>query len=184
MIINLSEIPSEGRSFICNERTAEFNESLNDLIGKGPYEVDFFIQPVGNIYQVTGKIYTEQTMSCTRCLREFPLKLNESIHELLIPGKEMPRTGKESKVNHTSELETEGPSTTVVSYPNFDPSSMLRDIVALAQPAHPICTAECLGICQFCGKNKNEAACGCVAPQPETFVAKSPFAKLRDIKFN
>ena len=183
MLINLSEIPPEGRTFHFTEKTAELNSALEDLVRNCPYSIDFQIQPVGNIFEVTGKIHSDVKMECTRCLKEFALKIDERIHELLIPGKELPRTGRETKVNHTSELEGTGPSSTLVSFPNFDAGVLMRDTVALAQPDHPVCSASCMGLCQYCGKNLNEGFCGCAALRNKD-QRPSPFSKLKEMKFN
>jgi uncharacterized protein len=183
MLINLSEIPPEGRDYLCTEKTAELNQALLDLVRNCPYQVDFRILPMGNIFEVTGTIHSHIAMECTRCLKPFALNLNERIHELLIPGKELPRTGRESKVNHTSELADSGPSSSIVSFPNFDPGPLMRDTVALAQPDHPICSETCKGLCQHCGKNLNEGDCSCATVHHEDAVKPNPFSKLREMKF-
>lgn len=184
MLINLSEIPPEGRDYHCTEKTAELNSALADLVRNCPYSVDFHIQPMGNIYEVTGKFHSAIKIECTRCLKDFALKMDERIHELLIPGKELPRTGREMKVNHTSELGDAGVTSSMVNFPNFDAGNLMRDTVALAQPDHPVCSENCKGLCQYCGKNLNEGACGCAAMHNEPDVKPSPFSKLKEMKFN
>ncbi len=182
MIINLSEIPQEGRSYFCTEKTGEFNDVLADLIGERPYHIEFFIQPVGNIYQMSGSIDSKIELSCSRCLCEFPLPIHEQIKELLIPSsKEMPRTGRETKVNHTSELETNGPSTTILDSSKFDASKLIRDLVSLGQPTYSLCQESCQGLCQHCGSNLNEQTCSCDQVHKEK---SSPFAILNELKFN
>ncbi len=183
MLINLSEIPPEGRTYQCTEKTAELNDSLMDLVRRSPYSIDFHIQPMGNIFEVTGKIHSDIKVECTRCLKDFALKMDEPVHELLIPGQELPRTGRETKVNHTSELQGRGPSSSIVNFPNFDAGILMRDTVALALPDHPICTENCKGLCQYCGKNLNEGCCACAAPHNEV-EKPSPFSKLKEMKFN
>jgi uncharacterized protein len=39
---------------------------------------------------------------------------------------------------------------------------MLREQVLLALPLKTICREDCKGLCAHCGKNLNEAGCGCV----------------------
>lgn len=181
MRINLSEIPPEGRQYLCNQKTGEFEEALTDLVGQRPYDVNFFIQPVGNIYEITGKIDTHLGLTCARCANDFNYGIHEKIHELLVPGGKLPRTGKEAKVNHVSELDDSGPSTTVIESLNFDMDPLVRDLVALAEPNIAICSDHCKGLCQFCGTNLNLKECQCEAGQQKK---SSPFAKLGEIKFN
>jgi uncharacterized protein len=38
---------------------------------------------------------------------------------------------------------------------------MLREQVILAEPMHPLCREECLGICPVCGRDRNLAPCEC-----------------------
>jgi uncharacterized protein len=42
---------------------------------------------------------------------------------------------------------------------------MVRDAVLLELPAAPLCRADCLGLCKWCGADLNERPCGCVAPK-------------------
>ncbi len=184
MLINLSEVPAEGRDYHCTENTAELNEALTDLLNNSPYAVDFHLQPMGNIFEVTGSIHSDISFDCTRCLKHFALKMHEPIHELLIPGKDLPRTGRESKVNHSSELAVTGPSSSTINFPNFDAGILMRDIVSLALPDHPVCSETCKGLCQFCGKNLNDGACSCAAVHNESEDKRSPFSKLKEMKFN
>lgn len=42
---------------------------------------------------------------------------------------------------------------------------MVRDTVLLELPAAPLCRPDCRGLCPWCGTDRNERACGCVAPR-------------------
>ena len=181
MKINLNEIPEEGREYICNQRTGEFSESLSDLVGKEPYAIQFMVRPLGNIYEVTGNIKTQLNLTCARCAADFKSELNLNLNELLVPGEKLPRTGKEAKVNHISELDNGGPSTSIFESFSFDMSPLIRDTVALSEPTIAFCKTDCKGLCQYCGIDLNTASCNC---DIEHQMRNSPMAKLAEIKLN
>ena len=52
----------------------------------------------------------------------------------------------------------------------------VKPALALAENIAPVCKETCKGLCAVCGKNKNEAGCGC---KEEPF---SPFAALKNLK--
>ncbi len=46
----------------------------------------------------------------------------------------------------------------------LDLGPMVRDAVVLELPLAPLCRETCRGLCPQCGADRNEEACGCVAP--------------------
>jgi uncharacterized protein len=40
----------------------------------------------------------------------------------------------------------------------------MRETILLALPAHPVCRAECRGLCPQCGVNRNRESCRCKPP--------------------
>ncbi len=46
----------------------------------------------------------------------------------------------------------------------IDLGPMVRDAVVLELPMAPLCREDCAGLCPQCGADRNEGACGCVAP--------------------
>lgn len=181
MKINLKEIPSEGREYICNQRTGEFSESLSDLVNTEPYTIHFLVRPLGNIFEVSGDIKTQLGLICSRCAADFKMPIELKLNELLVPGEKLPRTGKEAKVNHISELDYSGPSTSVFESALFDMGPLVRDVVVLSEPNIPICDKDCKGLCQYCGLDLNKSSCNCDA---ENQKHTSPFSKLAEIKLN
>ncbi|MDZ4661861.1 MAG: DUF177 domain-containing protein [Pseudomonadota bacterium] len=181
MKINLNEIPVEGREYICNQRTGEFSESLADLVRQEPYTVHFLVRPIGNIFEVTGNIKTQLNLTCARCAADFKSTLDLKLNELLVPGEKLPRTGKEAKVNHISELDDDGPTTSIFESFSFDMNPLIRDTVALSEPTIAFCKIECKGLCQYCGQDLNAVTCNC---DVEHQMRASPLAKLAEIKLN
>jgi uncharacterized protein len=154
MIINLNEIPSEGRQFICNTQTGDLNESLRDLIGSTPHEADFFIRPFPNgTFQMKGTIKTQMDEDCSRCGIDFKHQLSEKFEELLIPKLDAPRGTKFSKVNHLSDLHEEGrPSVTEYEGNHFNVGEYLHEVIAMAVPMIPAPPEDKDGNCSLCQK--------------------------------
>jgi uncharacterized protein len=59
---------------------------------------------------------------------------------------------------------------------NVDLGPVVRDEIALALPAAPLCREDCLGLCPICGTDLNNAPCG-----GHDDVAYSRFAVLRQL---
>ena len=57
----------------------------------------------------------------------------------------------------------------------IDLEPMIRDAVVLAMPYAPLCKADCLGICERCGGDRNEGGCMCA---PEVDERWAPLAGL------
>jgi uncharacterized protein len=47
----------------------------------------------------------------------------------------------------------------------IDLGPMVRDAVVLELPMAPLCREDCAGLCPQCGADRNEGACGCIAPR-------------------
>ena len=61
-----------------------------------------------------------------------------------------------------------GPSTrssTRSSTTTLDLAPLARDAIVLELPLAPLCRDDCAGLCPSCGADRNEGACGCVAPR-------------------
>jgi len=181
MIIDLKEIPESGSQYHCTQNTKEFNKALEGVLGKTPYEINFKIQPNGNLYTVFGNAKVEMPLTCIRCLGDFSLPISVEIKEFLLMAEELPRTGKEAKVNHTSELIEDGPMTTYLKDLKFDLSPLVYDLIALAAPNHALCGENCKGLCGTCGIDLNKLSCHC----PDIRQHGHPgFAKLKELKLN
>ena len=48
---------------------------------------------------------------------------------------------------------------------DLDLGPMVRDTIIMALPLAPLCRATCQGLCPYCGADRNEEPCRCVAPR-------------------
>ena len=58
----------------------------------------------------------------------------------------------------------------------MDLEPLVRDAVLLELPLAPLCRPDCLGLCPFCGVNRNEEACSCEAPTDPRWVRSTSCA--------
>ncbi len=146
--MDLREVYREGRDFFYNQESGELTESLADLVGANPYSVEIHIAPLGNAYEVTGEVKTEMNLLCSRCGIDFKYPVRESFRELLVVSKDLPRQGKEARVNHSSELDPQGPNVTLLTDENFNVGQFAREIIGLAEPVQPLGKPDCDDSCE------------------------------------
>ncbi len=183
MLINLLEIPAEGKLYICNQNTGDLNADLQDLIGKTPYQTEFTIRPLqAGTFELTGFIKTSLAEDCSRCGIDFDLAVDQKIKELLIPEQQLERTSKFAKANHVSDMHNEGPSVYEYQGHHFNAGEYFHEVIALAEPytPAPACTSD--GNCSLCKKPVSDEKFSYEDPGFEE--PTSPFASLKNIKLN
>lgn len=140
MKIRLNEIPAEGRSYTFNRETAELDQDLADLIGDHAYEVAMTIHPIGNAYEMRGKLSTTLTETCSKCGYEFELPILRSFHEILFEEQDDHRKSHSVHGNQSVDFEDDSrPSMTPVKGDVFDPGSFAHEAIGLAEPFYPTC---------------------------------------------
>jgi len=139
MRIRLSEIPEDGRHFSFNRETGELNEALRDLIDQAPYKVEFEIRPLGNAYQLQGKLITQITETCSLCGWDLHLPLTKDINEILVDEPAADRETHHVHGNQSVNFLNDGPSMTPVQNETFDAAEYVHEVIALAEPLYPSC---------------------------------------------
>jgi uncharacterized protein len=183
MKIQLKEIPEDGRHYHFNRTTAELNADLKDLIEDREYDIQFAILPLSDHYELRGQVIAYLPQVCSRCGCDFEMPLNEGFKELIMVVPHHDRKEKTSRVNHISDLFSEGPMVTELHSFELDVGEFFHQFFALAEPILPICSADCKGICLQCGAALNVENCRCDASTQEDPVAH-PFSALKDLKLN
>ena len=175
MRVRIDEIPESGRTLRFHwdeDRLRQFvppDDPFNIKLLR-PVNVVLNLNRHPDHIRVTGKIEGALEVSCYRCLKPFPLPLNEHVDLYLF---EKARTPKEEE----KEIEPEE-----LAYEFFDGEVievgwLVAEQIFLSLPVKVLCSEECRGICPGCGANLNEEACRCKADG-----GQSPFAKLKSIK--
>ncbi|HUQ90965.1 MAG TPA: DUF177 domain-containing protein [Bryobacteraceae bacterium] len=104
--------------------------------------------------RVRGHLQVSMEAPCDRCLEPAACRV-DSDFDLFYRPLETGPTEAEVEI-HEGEIEIgfyEGDS--------LELEEILREFVLLALPMRKVCKPDCKGICPVCGRNRNEAACGC-----------------------
>jgi len=173
--IRVDEIPESGRTLRFHweqDRLKQFVPSDD------PFNLDL-IRPVSVVLnldkrqdhiRITGKIEGHLKVGCHRCLKPFPLLLNENVDIYLVEVDRMPKEGEK-------ELERDETAHEFFDGEVIEVDHLVAEQIFLALPVKVLCSEDCKGICPGCGANLNEEPCRCKAER-----GQSPFEKLKSIK--
>ncbi len=101
-------------------------------------EVDLRLESVHEGILATADVYAEAKTNCSRCLEDMNLKIEVDFQELFA-------------YSYSSDDEL------LVTNEHIDLEQPVIDSVVLSLPFQPVCSQECLGLCQECGVRLNEA---------------------------
>jgi len=139
MRINLNEIPAEGRSYEFSRATGELNAALADLLEKNPYEVELFIKPMGNAFEMSGRLVSRKQTLCSKCGFEIDLPLSQNVKEFLIEEPKEYRKDQAVHGNGAVDFLADGPGVTHYKSPFFNIDDYVHEAFALAEPTYPEC---------------------------------------------
>jgi len=139
MRINLNEIPADGRSYEFNRQTGELNEALSDLLDKNQYQVELYIKPMGNAFEMKGKIASRKQTLCSKCGFDIDLPLVQNVKEILIEEPKEYRKDQAVHGNGAVDFLADGPSVTHYRSPFFNVDDYVHEAFALAEPFYPEC---------------------------------------------
>ncbi len=139
MKIRLNEIPQDGRAYTFDRKSGELNSILQDLVETRPYDVNFFIKPIGNAYEVRGKIDAQVHEVCSRCGYDFDLPISRQVNEILFEEQEDHRKSHSVHGNQSVDFLGKGPSMTAVKGDIFDAGEYVHEQIALEEPFYPMC---------------------------------------------
>ena len=122
---------------------------------------------------VEGAAESKITLLCSRCLEEasFPLKIK--LNAEYLPSSKAPGNGEH-------ELKSDELDIGYYSGDEIDIDGLIRENMLLSLPMKPLCKSDCKGICYKCGRNLNEADCGCRTDEVDPRLA--PLNKLLNQK--
>lgn len=172
--IRLDELPEEGKSYSYSQESEELNEDLREAIGSNPFSVELHLEKMGGAFQASGSIETFQNLQCAKCGGDVKTPVALKVNEILLIEREMPRSSKSARVNHSTELDPLAPDVVSLTHPELSVGEFIREIILLNEPFRPLCLKPCEN--PYLLKNTQEMA--------ENSVNLSPFADLKDFKLN
>lgn len=182
-VIYLRELPNEGRTYIYTNESAELTPFLKDLLGQRPYRVEIEVKPMGNVYSAIGTIEAGLEELCSRCAIDFILPVKERFNEILVVGETPHRGGgHQARVNHSSELNADGPECTELPTHEFRVADFVHEIIALSRPIKPMAKPDCDDSCENfqMALQKGWVTTG----NSDSFQKTNPFSQLSKLKLN
>lgn len=163
MIINITDIPPEGRDLKFNldlasltHRVREFEDGPGYKFSCAP-EVALHLDLEGKTVVISGDIRGEMETNCSRCLEAVTKAAAVQVRTVMKPRKAAAKPGKEAVIGADDEdLE--------LSYydgKEIDCGTLAEELLVLSLPYRVICKDACKGLCPKCGANLNAGACGC-----------------------
>ncbi|MCX8130039.1 MAG: DUF177 domain-containing protein [Clostridia bacterium] len=167
MKVNISDIvKTDGASLDIN-----YNEVMDDLktiagnefTFENPVRFEGKLVNISGVMKLDGRLSTEYSVKCYRCLKEVTGKLDIGIKESFVDVE---------KVEDKTDIET-------YTYEGYyiEVDKVLIDNIVLNLPMKQVCEAECKGICPKCGIDLNSGECECIEDEinPRMAVLKDFF---------
>ncbi len=130
-------------------RTVSLRGSIDELATElvtvsedAPVEAALLLESIVEGILVTGRVAGAWRLRCARCLTEFDGTFDIEVHELFVADPD--EDGDEYP------LDAEG---------SLDVNQMVRDAIGVEMPFSPLCRSDCLGLCPFCGGDRNLGEC-------------------------
>lgn len=134
------------QSFDLTETDMKLNEAVM---------AEVTVTNAGDRFLVQGSAIANFTMTCCRCLVEFPQQLTvELTEQYLFVSKGEPDDDEE-------DYEVEDRYLPVLAADQIDVSRLLVDAFFSQLPLKTLCREDCKGLCDQCGANLNEGPCEC-----------------------
>ena len=177
MVFDLEEVSDEGLDFRFQVSKDRFKIDLEDCSLNKNVKVDGWLSRLGDDVYLKGRVSTELTLICSRCLDPLAHIVESKLQAHFLPPDQDPASAREVEV-HASDIDTE-----VYEDQRIDLTQSVRDGILLAVPTICLCKEDCKGICHQCGKKLNQGSCGCLEDSfcdPRMEVLKKIKNKLKE----
>jgi uncharacterized protein len=147
MLIKISNIPEDGL-----KQELELPVKVNKHTDTA--HVLIKISKLGKMVFAEGSVKVSATLTCSRCLKDYPYPLDLTFNEEYTPA----GVSEEEKEYELSEEELD---LDYYSDEQLDINELITEQILLAVPMKPLCSPECPGLCPVCGKDMSEGKCNC-----------------------
>lgn len=131
-----------------------------DLPGFDAISGKLTIDKNGEVLRITGRLFYACRVECSRCLASFSYQGQEPVEIFL-----RPLQPGDSGPSHERELKPDDLEVLTYRGAELDLWPAIRESLDLARPLKPLCSEDCRGICNGCGRDLNREACRC-RPEP------------------
>ena len=120
--------------------------------------------------------YTTHT-ECDRCLKPIVQQQYLTFKTHLSP---LFKTRRQASKGADEEIVKDDEEFSYYEGSSFELGSLVSEQLVLNQPMQVLCSENCKGLCQRCGKNLNEVSCDCVTSSPDPRWDALKSLKLND----
>ena len=138
-----------------------------------PVQMHLHLTRINDGLLVRGDVDTALAAPCSRCTEPAEQRLRFHFDEQFRPTIDI-ASGQPLKGEEDDPAE---PTYTIDANHLMDVDEVVRQGIVLEAPMHPLCRADCRGLCPRCGANLNDGACGCETDAPSGPLA----AMLQDL---
>ncbi len=160
MLFDTDEIFEEGLDFDVRAKKESFGIDQPECSLAEDVDVSGSLKKTGKDIFLTGRIKTELSLECSRCLEPFRFPVATGVTAHFVPESKAGKEHGEVEVK-TAEVDIE-----FYDERRVDITQPVRDQILLAVPLVYVCKKDCKGLCPHCGKNLNSGPCGCSEDTP------------------
>jgi len=180
--ILIEDIPEEGLEIEATEADPWLNEVVKEALGDAfdgdKASASIRIDRVEGNVNIDGRVEITSHPECDRCTARYKFRESFPLHTVLSPLYEN-RRQKDIEGQEEVELVKEDLEFQFYEGDRFDLGDVIRELIVLDEPMKHLCSEDCKGLCQHCGKNLNEGPCGCAEEHVE-----GSFSALKDFRVN
>jgi len=142
----------------------------------GPVDGTIRLQRTNRGILLRGSVDAPVRRTCSRCLDAFVEPVHVQLAEEFLPTVD-PHRGVPLPPPASDEE-----AMPIDAQHQVDLTPILHDELALSEPMHPLCRADCPGLCPGCGRHMDVGSCDCAADEPDARLAALArlFERTRD----
>ena len=142
----------------------------------GPVDGTIRLQRTNRGILLRGSVDAPVRRTCSRCLDAFVETVHVQLAEEFLPTVD-PHRGVPLPPPASDEE-----AMPIDAQHQVDLTPILHDELALSEPMHPLCRADCPGLCPGCGRHMDVGSCDCAADEPDARLAALArlFERTRD----
>ncbi len=153
MRLELEKLPESGL-WEYQYAAGDLDLNQDNVIVCGAIEMSGQIWRKINETHLAGQLTAAVEAECDRCLEPVPFTLNPTFKGIYV-------TLEKYAASRQEDLSLADLEFLVYDGAAIDLDELARGEILLALPEHILCRANCQGLCQQCGANRNQTTCAC-----------------------
>ena len=176
LVVGIAQIPEAGLPLDVTVSAASLHLPQDeDAVVTEPVSVQGLVTKMAEQVYFQGHIRGIVAVPCSRCLDMVHTDFDAETRVVFLPPTSVTSSDAEGRLGATDELDLY-----VHDGVTLDLRSLVREQVVLSFPVQPLCQAECAGLCQICGANRNLESCACQTGQDDPrFAVLKQFRRSR-----